>query len=185
MKIGIFDLETSSLYANTGILLCACIKDYNVDAVRSYRADDYPSWDSQRSDNKDIVLDFIKDLNQYDILIAHNGQYFDKTFLSSACLRYGERPAVRFTKFIDPVMLARRHMRLARNSLTALMDYFDIEGDKTPIRWKHWMQATLDGNKESMNYIVEHCVVDVQKLEMVYEKVRQLVKGIDERGSAF
>ena len=185
MKIGIFDIETSSLYANTGIFLCGIIKDYHVDETRTYRADTYPSWEKQRSDNKEVVLAFVNDLNQYDILIAHNGQYFDKTFLASACLRYGERPSIRFTKFIDPVMLARRHMRLARNSLTALLDYFDIEGDKTPIRWKHWMQATLDGNKESMDYIVEHCIVDVAKLEQVYDKVRTLVKGIDERGSAY
>lgn len=185
MKIGIFDLETSSLYANTGIVLCACIKQYNVDHVSTIRADEFPNWNKRRSDNSRVVEAIVERLRDFDILVAHNGQYFDKTFLNSACLKYGISPSTRWTKFIDPVLIARRHLRIARNSLGSLIDYFEIEDKKTPIEFKHWIQASHDGNRKSMSYIVQHCEQDIVSLEQVYEKVRLLVDKIDSRGSAY
>jgi len=185
MKVGIFDLETSSLYANTGIVLCACIKQYGVDRIITVRADEFPTWKNNRSNNRAVVEDVIEILRDFDILVAHNGQYFDKTFLNSACLKYGITPSTRWTKFVDPVLIARRHMRMARNSLTSLIDYFDIQDTKTPVEFKHWMQASHDGNKKSMHYIVKHCERDIISLEQVYDKVRLLVDKIDSRGSAY
>lgn len=185
MKIGIFDLETSSLYANSGIVLCASVKEYGRPGVKTVRADRYKSWKSGKSDNKDVIVDIMKLLMEYDILVAHNGQYFDKTFLNSMCLKYGLMPELRGVKFIDPVMIARRHLRMARNSLAALIDYFDIQETKTPIRFVYWIEASHDGNKKAMEYIVKHCEKDVVSLEAVYDKVRKLVKQIDDGGSAF
>jgi hypothetical protein len=187
MRTCVFDLETSSLYANTGIVLCCVIKEFSENGKGKktvLRADDYPSWDKCRTHNKAMISDVVRELDKYDIFVAHNGQYFDKTWLTSACLKYGLRPSLRFEKFIDPVLLARRHMRLARNSLATLIEYFDIEGEKTPIRWIHWMKASMEGNRQSMGYIVHHCEVDVDKLEEVYMRVKKLVKGVDEQGSS-
>ena len=185
MKIGVFDIETSSLYANTGIELCVCIKRYGVDGITIIRADKFPNWKNNRSNNKDVIATTVETLKEYDVLVAHNGQYFDKTFLNSACLKYGISPSIRWLKFIDPVLLARRHMRIARNSLASLIDYFDLQESKSPVAFKHWIQASHDGNKKSMGYIVEHCRKDVLTLEQVYDKVRLLVDRIDNRGSAY
>ena len=120
----------------------------------------------------------------FDIYVAHNGQFFDKTFLTTLQLKYGIRHNLRFQKFIDPVQLSRRHLRMARNSLASLIDYFEIEDTKTPIHFRYWMEATLDGNSKSLDYIVKHCEKDVLALESVYNKLRVLVKGVDEGGSA-
>jgi len=186
VRTGIFDLETSSLYANSGIILCASIKDYAQDKpVTTLRADQYKTWKTARSNNKELVKDIMRALDQFDILVAHNGQYFDKTFLNSMCLKYGLTAALRGVKFIDPVLIARRHLRIGRNSLNSLIDYFDVPDAKTPIRFEHWIKASHDGNKGSMDYIVEHCEKDVIALEKVYDIVRKLVKKIDDGGSAF
>lgn len=185
MKVGIVDLETSSLYANTGIILCGSFKQYGADKVTTIRADKFPSWKSKRSNNKEVVLAITEALKQFDVLVAYNGQYFDKTFLNSMCLKYEIEPSIRWVKFIDPVLIARRHLRIARNSLTSLVDYFNIQDTKSPVEFKHWMQAALDGNKTSMNYICEHCEKDILALESVYDRVRRLVDKIDNRGSAY
>ena len=185
MKVGIFDLETSSLYANSGIVLCASIKQYGAKGVKTFRADSYKNWKTNKSHNEAIVRDIMAELSKYDILVAHNGTYFDKTWLNTACLKYGLTPALRGVKFIDPVLIARRHLRMARNSLAALIDYFDIQETKTPIRFAYWIEASHDGNTKSMNYIVKHCEKDVISLEEVYDRVRKLVKQIDDGGSAF
>jgi len=185
MKCCVFDLETSSLFADTGILLCAVIKEYRSNAKPTIiRADQFPEWKTNRSNTRPCVEATLKALEDYDIFVAHNGQYFDKAILTSWALRFGLPPRLRFEKFIDPVLLARRHMRISRRSLGNLLQFLDIPEEKTQILWKHWMLATIEGNSKSLNYIVDHCIVDVLALEKAYDKTRKLVKGIDERGSS-
>ena len=184
MKTAIFDLETSSLYANTGIVLCCQIKTFGHKEVKTIRADKFPNWKTKKSDNRRVVGDIMDALDDYDILVAHNGQYFDKAWLNSACLKYGLRPSLRWRKFVDPVQSARRHMRMARNSLVSLIDYFDLQESKTSLRFKHWLQASLDGDQRSMDVISHHCKMDVVTLEKIYDIMRPLIIKIDERGSS-
>ena len=222
MRTCVFDLETSSLYANSGIILCASIQEFtyqkpkksqietilvtpetfrfpekNPDKVKNYviRADRFKSWKHNKTDNSEVVkaiMDVLCGVEKtyqgeqihdgFDIFIAHNGQYFDKAWLNAAALKYGLRPRLRFEKFVDPYQIAKRHLRLARNSLAALSDFFDIEESKTPIRFKYWMEASLNGDSKALDYIVDHCVADVEVLMSNYRIVRKLVKGVDERG---
>jgi len=185
MRVGIFDLETSSLYANSGIILCMSHKLYLTKEVHTIRADSFKSWKTGKSDNSEMVRNIMIALSGYDILVAHNGQYFDKTFLNSMCLKYKIPPELRQVKFIDPVLIARRHLRLGRNSLNSLIDYFDIQDTKTPIRFEHWIKASHDSNVESLSYIADHCEKDVKALDKTYDIVRKLVKRIDDGGSAW
>lgn len=186
MKTCIFDLETSSLYADTGILLCAVIKEYGTgNKPIIIRADQFPSWKTNRSNTRPCVKAVLDALSDYDIYVAHNGQYFDKTMLTSWALLWNQPVALRFAKFIDPVMLARRHMRLSRRSLGNVLQFLRIPETKTQILWQHWMKATIEGSSHSLNYIVDHCVIDVLALEKAYDKMRKLVKGIDEKGSCY
>lgn len=186
MKTAIFDLETFSLNADTGILLCAVIKEYGHEKpARIIRADSFPEWRKDRSNVRPIVESVLEALKGFDIFVAHNGQNFDKAMLTSWALKFDLPVALRFAKFIDPVLLCRRHLRLSRNSLASLLQFLDIDETKTPIKWESWMKAALNGDKKHLDYIVEHCVVDVAALEKAYEKTKRLVKGIDEKGSSF
>src|SRR5687768_12605107 len=47
-----------------------------------------------------------------------------------------------------------------------------------------WKQVTMEGSLEAMNYIVEHCIIDVDVLEQVYNRVSQFVSRINSWGSA-
>lgn len=192
MRVAIFDLETSSLYANTGILLCACIKAYGEDKVTTIRADEFPEWETNRSNNEPVIrkaLDVLLGGNDpekgFDIFVAHNGMYFDRAMLNTWALKYKLPITLRFSRMIDPVMLLRRHCRLASNSLASAIDFFDIPHKKTPVDFSHWQRAALDGNRKSLGYIVEHCKYDVRALEALYNIAKRLVKGIDEKGSSF
>ena len=183
MRTGIFDLETSSLYADTSILLCCVIHKYDSsDKPIVFRADQFPQWKKDRTDSRPIVEKVLEALGDFDLLVAHNGQFFDKTMLTSWALKYRHRRVdIRFTKFIDPVLLARRHMRISRRSLGNLLQFLEIPQKKTDILWSHWMRATMNGDSTSLDYIVKHCVADVQVLEKAYDVVKKLVKGIDEK----
>lgn len=193
MKTVVFDIETFSLYANTGILLCAVCKEVGHGGkIKVFRADDYPQWKTNHSNSEPIVRALTEYLvgndepdSGFDIFVAHNGVYFDRAMLTTWALRYNIPAALRFAKFIDPVLLLRRHCRLTRNSLNEAISYFKIPHKKTPIDWDHWMLAAFEKNRESLNYIVEHCIADVKALEALHNITKRLVKGIDEKGSSF
>lgn len=185
MRVGIFDLETSGLYANFGIILCCCVKAYEHKGIVTIRADDFPTWKQNRSDQLLITTRIVNELKQYDILVAHNGQYFDKQWINSLSMQYGFEADIRWKKFIDPVLIARRHLRLGRNTLEQLIDYFDTPHKKGHVSGRTWMAASLNGDKKAMNEICQHCRDDVYALEPVYDKVRKLIERIDNRGSAY
>jgi len=193
MNTAIFDIETTNLYADTGILLCAVVKKFDSrDKPIVIRADSFPLWKKgRRYENNEAVVKATMealsgpDENQFDLFVAHNGQFFDKTMLTSWALQFRQRPWLRFAKFVDPVMLARRHMRLSRRSLHNLCQFLDIPEKKTDILWKHWMRTMLDGDSASLDYIVEHCIADVTVLEKAYLRVKPLTKEINEKGSSF
>ena len=175
MKIGIFDLETSGFYADSSILLCCSIKQYEKKGVKTIRADQSKSWDKEKSNEKETIEKIAKELDEFDILIAHNGQWFDKGYFNAKCLQYNLPPILRFKKLIDPVLISRRHLRLGRNTLAALIDYLQIPVKKTPIELHKWIKASHDGDRKCMDLISVHCEHDVITLEKVYERLRKLI----------
>ena len=191
MKVGIFDLETSGFYADSAILLCCSVKPYDCYIVgkhktmKTLRADSYPSWSKNKTNEKKFIEDVLSALDDFDILVEHNGEYFDKGFMNAKAIQYGLEPVMRFKKSIDPCLASRRHLRLGRNTLAALIDYLRVPVKKTPIELHVWTKAALEGDKSCMDRIVAHCEQDVTTLELVYDKLRSLVDKIDKKGSQF
>lgn len=179
MKFVSFDLETTNLNGNFGVILCACVKPYG-EKVKIFRGDNYSSWTHKRSDDSKLARDVYEELKQHRVWIAHNGIKFDVPFLRTRLMKAGtemSQPII-----YDPVRLARRYMKFGYNSLEQVGAHFGI-GGKTLVTGDHWMKAALDGNHKSMNYIVEHCVADVEILERVAEKFAHLIPKLDTRGS--
>lgn len=185
MEIGIFDLETSGFNADNSILLCCSSKTYNLPTITTVRADKFKTWKTNKTDEEEVIKAVCNQLLPYDIVVAHNGQWFDKGFLNAKCLEYGLSPVLRWKKLIDPCRLSRNHMRLGRNSLASLIDFLHIPTHKTPIELYEWRKASHNSDVKSMNKIVHHCERDVETLELVYRKVKSLVDKIDKSGSAF
>lgn len=187
MKVGLFDLETTALNADDGILLCMCAKPYGASrkSLVTIRADQYQAWKTDKLNQKTMVSDIMGVLDDFDILVAHNGQYFDKAMMNTYCLKYGLKPNLRLKKFIDPMWLAKKHLRLHRNSQHSLIKFLGLQTQKTHVDFEHWLRAALNGDKKSMDYIVEHCRLDIFSMEEMYDAVRLLVKRIDDGGSSW
>lgn len=185
MKLGIFDLETSGFYADSSILLCCSFKQYDKKGVKTIRADKFKTWGHNKSNEEEVIRAIAKDLDKFDILIAHNGQWFDKGYFNAKCMQYNIEPVLRFKKLIDPVLISRRHLRLGRNTLAALIDYLQIPIKKTPIELHKWIKASHDGDKKCMDLISVHCEHDVITLEKVYDRLRRLIDKIDKSGSSY
>lgn len=185
MRIGIADFEMSGFKADSSILLCCSVKQYGINGVKTIRADKFKNWKNHRTNEKEFIEAVSKELDNYDILVFHNGEKFDKKYFNAKCMQYELKPIFRYKKLIDPIQIAWRHLSLGRNSLAALIDYLQIPVKKTPIELHKWLSAALEGNRKCMDLIVTHCEYDVVTLEKVYDKLRLLVDKIDSKGSCF
>lgn len=178
-----FDLETSSLNAAFGIVLCAVVKGDCQKKPTVLRADELnPDWETRRSDDSAVVDALAAELLKYDVLIAHNGRDFDMKFLRTRLLRW-KKGAFPKKKFVDPVLLARNYLRLDRNTLSSLGSLVGAP-EKTVVDPLVWVKAAMDGDKKSMDYIVRHCIRDVEILEKVHAAVQPYCGTINSWGSA-
>lgn len=183
VRVGVIDIETNSLNAGFGVLLCMVGKTYSPNERRIFRADDYAPWQrGERANDRDILSDILAWMEDLDIIIAHNGLRFDLPFIRTRAVVHG-LPPVNFQKIIDPVQLARQHFRFPSNSLNSISHVIGTHAEKTPLRPETWARATLNGDKAAMDEIVEHCVADVDVLEEIVWKLRGYVKTIDKAGS--
>jgi uncharacterized protein YprB with RNaseH-like and TPR domain len=157
-----FDIETSNLDADFSVLLTAAIKPYGQKAI-VFRADDYPSWEKNRSNDRDITIAIANELKKHAILIAHYGQKFDIPFFRAKMVKHNLEPLPPMFG-IDTWRIAKNNFKVTRRSLVNLANFFDI-GDKSGVEGGLWMAAAYDGDKKAMDEIVKHNVIDVEVLE--------------------
>lgn len=182
----VFDLETTALTADVGIILCACIESSTDPGnVKTFRSDDLnPKWDQgKRGDDTGVIKAIAKELLKHDVIVAHNGSRFDVPFLRTRMLRFGmgKFPDL---KMVDPCSIAYRKFRLRSNSLAVVLDHLGVAERKTPLDMSTWADAMHNGSRKSMNKIVEHCIADVHALSAVLDVVKPYVKILDDRGSS-
>jgi uncharacterized protein YprB with RNaseH-like and TPR domain len=181
ITVASFDLECSSLNADFGIVLCGVVKPQDGEPI-VFRGDELnKKWRSKRSDDSALVKAIVGELGKYDILAAHNGLKFDVPYLRTRCARWGLSPVPRY-KLIDPVLIARRSLKMSYNGLERIADFLGVNC-KTPVEGRLWLQASLDGDKEAMDKIVDHCVKDVEMLEYIIDAVKGYIPAFDSKGS--
>lgn len=61
---------------------------------------------------------------------------------------------------------------LFQNKKDWIANLLNIKEKKMPITSHHWIRA-MAGHKESLDYIYEHCKIDVRILEKVYNKISE------------
>lgn len=181
----VFDLETSDLAGDRGIVLCGVVQSSKRRRPLVVRSDETnPDWKRGRRENdRETVRLIAEELEAHDVLIAHNGTRFDLPFLRTRMLRWGMKP-LRDMKVLDPCSVSWRKFRLRNNALQTLRNHLRVGANKTPLDMALWMRAILDGDREAMDAIVEHCVADVKVLSSVADLVKPYVRVLDDRGSA-
>jgi DNA polymerase elongation subunit (family B) len=185
VKTAVFDIETSALEAiGSGIILCACIRPLSTGRTRTYRIDAYkyepdPLFGIMERQEKDLVVDVLKELGQYDLLIGQNIENFDLGFLKSRASRLGIPFTLAPLTYDTMKAWSRTKFRTVMNfvgkpsrSLDMITDFLGITQEKTKIYpAEHWQ--TIWGNElqriEAMNNLVDHCQRDVRMNTKVYE----------------
>ena len=184
LRVAVTDIETTDLWAGgMGRLLCANTLLYSPDESVTVRADSFAAWKAgKRSDDREVVQEVLRVLEQADVVYAFNGSQFDFPFLRTRALIHGF-PPVEPKKIIDPVWLARKIFRFRSNRLDAVAKALGCPFEKTDLDMSIWAQAMLDGDKDAMDQIVHHCEIDVKVLAWVAKRMTPYVRQIDVIGS--
>lgn len=182
----ILDIESTALYADLGVVLCMSYESSeDPGVVHTLRTDKLNPVDWKRGirgNDREVVKQCNEVLRAHDIVIAHNGRFFDVPFLRTRAMVHKLAP-LHDMVIVDPVLVARRKMRFQRNSLARILDTLGIADKKTPLDLSVWMDVLHNGNKAGMENIVEHCEADVRALSGLLPYVRPFIKQFDMGGS--
>ena len=176
--VACFDLETSNLDPMWGVLLCSDTKPWMGQHTTFVHCleDGY--------DDCEVVEATVAELSQYKILIAHNGVFFDRKFLNGRAL-YHHLPLLDpKMKIVDPWRLAKNHLNFKGNSLDRIAEFLGTRESKSKVEGEIWMKAVYNRDYDALDYIVRHCIKDVDVLEEVADRLSPFMGNITPWGSA-
>lgn len=169
-KVGFLDLETSNLDANFGILLTYAIKDQATGNILCdcLNKDDIEMYAPDKSDAR-IIENLVEDVKKFDRIVTFYGKRFDVPFMRTRALIDGVPfPFFGTIKHDDVYFWAKFKLKLNSNRLEVVARTLFGETEKNHIEYKYWVGGTR-GDEESLEYILDHNIRDVNELERVYE----------------
>lgn len=175
MDFVFFDLETSGFDADWDILLTAAIKPFGHAPV-TFRADDYPTWLTERANDKQMTIDIANELRKHAIVVAHYGSKFDVPFLRAKMYKH-DLPILPPMFGIDTWRVAWNNFKMSNRRLGTLAMFANVD-EKENVDGTRWMRAAFNGEKEAMDKIMEHNILDVEILEKVSCMVFPFLKSI-------
>jgi DNA polymerase elongation subunit (family B) len=178
IKIGAFDIETTGLEgADIELMITWAVKE----------KDGKTSFDSitkselfDGSFDERIVRSCVDAISKLDIIVGYWSKRFDLPFLRAKALHYGiDFPDFTNKYHWDLYDTIKAKFNLSRRSLDVATHYFGIEG-KTHLDRPIWLKARY-GDKESLAYVLEHNIADVDITMQLLEKIefsRKWVKSV-------
>ena len=171
--VGVLDIETSNFKADIGWMISWAIY---------YPHEERTVWDvikkrhiTNYTTDKQICKSLLKELDNVELLITYYGTGFDIPFIRTRCLDHGlDFPEYGRNRHRDCYYMAKGKVATHRKSLKAISELLGIEG-KTPVPIRTWRLAML-GHPESLEYVLEHNLADVEVTWKTYEALRKFAK---------
>lgn len=165
-KMGIFDIETTGLTANWGVMVSWCMLDHETGEIAH---DTVTKREIRDREDKRIVKSAIKEMKKYDRVLTWYGTRFDIPYVRTKALKHGlEFPAYRDLYHTDLLYISRAKLRLHSNRLEAVCGYFEIPAKthKMTPKLNHDLQA---GKQYALDDVLEHCKEDVWSTNEVFK----------------
>lgn len=178
-SVGFIDIETTGLAADFGFILGACIKPSGSKKILEFRIDSYPDYRKDLCDDHRLVMDIKEAMSQFDVLIHFNGNDFDMPFIDTRLAIWGEKRSP-LVHDIDLLPIVRKKLRLHSRRLDAVATALQVKHEKTKLDPMVWQRAS-HGSTKDLDYIMEHCRMDVVVLEEVFVKLKGFVDAIFRR----
>ena len=151
-----FDIETTQLDADFGRLIGACVKPLGRPATIF----------STRKGDKSIAAKVRDEILKYDYIVTWYGTGFDVPYLAARLEANDERPIGKL-RHVDMYYTSRSHLKLASHRLSEVTKSLFGEAERTPVVGAIWLRAG-EGDPKAIQYIIDHCIADVQDLEDVF-----------------
>lgn len=130
---------------------------------------DYPGYAKNKTDDSPLIKDLWKLFDEADVLIAHNGDRFDRRKSNSRFLGCGLPPPSPY-KTVDTLKVARRQFMQGSNSLQSLGTFLGLGGKLPTTGWHTW-RGCIDGDPKAWGTIKRYNKRDVSLLKSVYERL--------------
>lgn len=130
-------------------------------------------WDTELTEEKNILPFLLEALDAADIVVAHNGNKFDLPTIQGRALVAGLKPPSPY-KTVDTLLVARYEFNFPSNSLEYLSGILGVEKKDDHKRFpgfELWSEC-LKGNAEAWKEMRTYNIQDVDTLEQVYLKMR-------------
>lgn len=166
-RIGYFDIESSNLSSDFGIVLVYCIKHSRGIISRKIT----PKELKTGVFDKRLLKELCEDLRGFDRVIGWYSSRFDIPFVRSRCIFWGhDFPKYKELHHTDAYMLAKRLLRTIHSKrLGVVSKFFNIPAKDHPLDGNVWLKC-LSGNQRAIDFVETHCKEDVFALQNVCEK---------------
>jgi DNA-directed RNA polymerase subunit RPC12/RpoP len=143
--------------------------------VRTYCLADYPGYENAKEDDKKLIQELWKVLDEADIVIAHNGDRFDVPKINTRFLIHGLKPPSPY-KTVDTLQVARKVFKFDSNKLDEVGRCLGI-GRKLAHTGFHLWQACMQGDLKAWKKMKRYNGRDIILLERVYFMMRPWMKN--------
>jgi len=144
-------------------IICICYKWLGDRTVHSL------DWGNNQNDKK-LLKEFSKVINQADVAIGHNGDQYDMKFINGR-LAYHSLPPLEDITTIDTLKQSRRVFNINSHKLDYLGDFFSLGRKVETGGFQLWVDV-LNKDLKALNKMIRYCKQDVKLLEEVYKKIR-------------
>ena len=121
-------------------------------------------WDKNHDDKK-LLKEFSKAMNECDVMVFHNGDAFDIKWIKGRLLHHRLAPVTNVVS-IDTLKLSRQNFNVNSHKLDYLAKYLGHSG-KIHTDYSLWKKV-MNGDKAALDYMVKYCKKDVVELEEVF-----------------
>lgn len=176
-RVGFIDIEAEDLVADYGILFTYCIlgqdgKLYK-DTINKF---DIKKWGRTAQEDKRVVSNLIKDMNNFDRLVGHYSSRYDLSFIRTRAIMCGlDFPAYGVYTQSDTWMILRNKFKLSRNSLESGTRNLLGKTLKTHLSLK-LRNGCIRGERWAIDETLDHNIRDVKDTRDLYNTICPFVK---------
>lgn len=136
-------------------------------------------WDFLKhpDNDKQLVRQLWKLLDEADAVVAHNGKAFDVKKIQSRFLHYGMPPPSPF-KVIDTLSEVKRISKNTRNNLDFLLKSWGLGSKLQNEGWPMWKKC-MSGDEQAWKEMEAYNEVDVMGLERAFTHLKPWIKSFN------
>lgn len=130
---------------------------------------DYKLYKREKRNDRALVRDLHKELSQYDLIVAHNGDKFDARYMN-ARFAFHKLPPIPPFKTVDTCKAARRYFLFPSNKLNDLLVFLGYPPKVKTGGYNLW-QDCIKGNLKAWALMKKYNAYDTEGLEFVYKRL--------------